>query len=164
MKIIYSTILLVLFMHSAYADRNDGVYAYMQGDYDTAYNIMISLAKTSEDRIAQYYLGVMYMKGQGVEQDYATAGEWFRQASKHGLAAAMHKLANLYTQGKGVPKDLEFAYIWQSVAAEHGHTRSIATIDRLKNKLSEQELIAANQLITEYIDKYGPEKDAETSQ
>ena len=76
MKRIYCVILLMLLgIQTALADRNDGAYAYLQGDYETAYNTMISLAKTSEDKIAQYYLGIMYMKGQGVEQDYEKAGE-----------------------------------------------------------------------------------------
>ena len=66
MKKIYCVILLMLLsVQTALADRNDGAYAYLQGDYETAYNTMISLAKTSEDKIAQYYLGIMYMKGQG---------------------------------------------------------------------------------------------------
>ena len=89
MKKIYFVIFLMLLgTQNAFADRNDGAYAYLQGDYETAYNTMISLAKTSDDKIAQYYLGVMYMKGQGVEQDYEKAGEWFRKASEQGLAVA----------------------------------------------------------------------------
>ena len=84
MKKIYSAIfLMILGVQTAHADRNDGAYAYLQGDYETAYNTMISLAKTSDDKIAQYYLGVMYMKGQGVEQDFEKAGEWFRSDLVH---------------------------------------------------------------------------------
>jgi len=125
MKKIYSVIfLMILGVQTVHADRNDGAYAYLQGDYETAYNTMISLAKTSDDKIAQYYLGVMYMKGQGVEQDFEKAGEWFRKASEQGLAVAMYKLAGLYTKGEGVPKDLEFAYVWYSVGAVHNHQKS----------------------------------------
>lgn len=162
MKRIYCVIFLMLLgIQTALADLNDGTYAYLQGDYETAYNTMISLAKTSEDKIAQYYLGIMYMKGQGVEQDYEKAGEWFRKASEQGLAVAMYKLAGLYTEGKGVPKDLEFAYVWYSVGAVHNHQKSINIVDEAKAKLSSEELISANQLVAEYVEKYGPKDEKE---
>ncbi len=157
MKKIYGTILLMLMsFQTALADRNDGAYAYLQGDYETAYNIMISLANTSDDKIAQYYLGVMYMKGQGVEQDFKAAGEWFRKASEQGLAAAMYKLANLYTEGKGVPRDMEFAYVWYSVGAVHNHQKSVKGMENVKSRLSSEEMLSADQLVAEYIKKYGP--------
>ncbi len=162
MKKVYSVILLMVFStQTALADRNDGAYAYLQGDYETAYNTMISLAKTSDDKIAQYYLGVMYMKGQGVEQDYEQAGEWFRKASEQGLASAMYKLADLYTKGNGVPKDLEFAYVWYSVGAVHEHQKSMNMIEKAKSSLSSEELASANQLIAEYVEKYGPKDENE---
>jgi len=162
MKKIYCVIFLMLLgVQTAHADRNDGAYAYLQGDYETAYNTMISLANTSDDKIAQYYLGVMYLKGQGVEQDYEKAGEWFRKASEQGLAVAMYKLAKLYTKGEGVPKDLEFAYVWYSVAAVHEHQKSINMIEKAKSKLSDEELASANQLVAEYVEKYGPKDEEE---
>ena len=162
MKKIYCVIFLMLLAaQTAYADRNDGAYAYLQGDYETAYNTMISLANTSDDKIAQYYLGVMYMKGQGVEQDYKEASEWFRKASEQGLAVAMYKLADLYTMGEGVPKDLEFAYIWYSVGAVHNHEKSINILGEAKSRLTSEELVSANQLVAEYVEKYGPKEEEE---
>ena len=162
MKKIYCAIFLMLLgVQSAHADRNDAAYAYLQGDYETAYNTMISLANTSDDEIAQYYLGVMYMKGQGVEQNYEEAGEWFRKASEQGLTVAMYKLAGLYTKGQGVPKDLEFAYVWYSVAAVHKHQKSINMIEKAKSNLSSEELASANQLVAEYVEKYGPKDENE---
>jgi TPR repeat protein len=155
-KIYYVIFMMLLGLQTALADRNDGAYAYLQGDYETAYNTMISLANTSDDKIAQYYLGVMYMKGQGVEQDFEAAGEWFRKASEQGLAVAMYKLAGLYTEGKGVPKDLEFAYAWYSVGAVHNHEKSIKSVEKAKSRLSSEEMTSANQLVAEYVEKYGP--------
>jgi TPR repeat protein len=160
-KIYYAIFLITLAVQTAYADRNDGAYAYLQGDYETAYNTMISLANTSDDKIAQYYLGVMYMKGQGVEQDYKVASEWFRKASEQGLAVAMYKLARLYTKGEGVPKDLEFAYVWYSVGAVHNHEKSINILDEAKSRLTGEELVSANQLVAEYVEKYGPKEEEE---
>jgi TPR repeat protein len=156
MKKILLIVLPILFCCQAlYADRNDGVYAYLQGDYQTAYNVMISLANTSDDKLAQYYLGVMYMQGQGVSRDYIVASEWLRKASKQGLASAMYKLAELYSKGQGVPQDIEFAYIWYSVAATHGHQKSIDILESVKSRLSTEELAASKQSVAEYIREFG---------
>jgi len=152
-------ILLLLAAMTARADFNDGVVAYLMGDYETAFNTMISLAKTSEeDALPQYYLGVMYLQGQGVEQNFEEAGKWLRKAAENRLPQAQYKLANLYTEGKGVPKDYEFAYVWYSVGSAHDHKLSKEAVGKAKEKLSESELTEAEKLIAEYIEKYGPKK------
>ena len=158
MKRFFSVIfLLLLGLTAARADFNDGVVAYLMGDYETAYNTMISIAKTNEtDPLPQYYLGVMYMKGQGVEQDYEKASEWLRKAAENRLPQAQYKLANLYTMGKGVPRDYEFAYIWYRVGASHEHNLSLNAVEKAREKLSETEYSAAEKAISEYIEKYGP--------
>ena len=83
------------------------------------------------------------------------------EPSEQGLAVAMYKLANLYTKGNGVPKDLEFAYVWYSVGATHEHEKSINMIEKAKSNLSSEELASANQLIAEYVEKYGPKDEEE---
>jgi TPR repeat protein len=40
------------------------------------------------EAIAQYNLGVMYGKGQGVPRDYAEAIKWFREAAEQGKAGS----------------------------------------------------------------------------
>ena len=161
MKNVYLALLLMLLgMGPARADFNDGVVSYLMGDYEKAYNTFISIAKTDEkEGLAQYYLGVMYMKGQGVEQDYKQAGEWFRKAAENRLPQAQYKLANLYTEGKGVPKDLEFAYVWYSVGAVHKHPLSMSAVEKAKTRLSEKEFTEAEKLVPEYIEKYGPKPE-----
>jgi hypothetical protein len=168
MKKVYLVFLLMLLgINTARADFNDGVVAYLMGDYEKAYNTMVSLAKTNDkDGLAQYYLGMMYLKGQGVAQDYKEAGEWFRKASENRLPQAQYKLANLYTEGKGVPKDYEFAYLWYSTGAAHNHALSKKAVENAKARLSESELKEAQKLLTEFIEKYGPkpEEPAKTMQ
>ena len=161
MKKIYVAIILMLIgIGTARADFNDGVVAYLMGDYEKAYNTMISIAKTDEENaLAQYYLGVMYMKGQGVEQNYEEAGKWLRKASENRLPQAQYKLANLYTLGKGVPKDYEFAFIWYTIGAAHKHELSMAAVDNARAKLSDEEYKEAEKQIPEYLEKYGPKPE-----
>ena len=161
MKKVYLVCFLVLLgINSARADFNDGVVAYLMGDYEKAYNTMISLAKTDEkDGLAQYYIGMMYLKGQGVAQDYHEASEWLRKASENRLPQAQYKLANLYTIGEGVPKDYEFAYLWYSAGAAHNHALSINAVEKAKARLSENELKEAQKQLAEFIKKYGPQPE-----
>ena len=158
-------LLLLLFAGIARADFNDGVVSYIAGDYETAYNTMISIAKTDESNaLAQYYLGMMCLKGQGVEKNYEEAGKWFRKAAENRLPQAQYQLANLYTEGEGVPRDFEFAYIWYSVGAVHQHKLSQNAIANAKAKLSENELAEADKMVAEFIGKYGPKpEDAKQS-
>ena len=166
MKKISSIFILLfsLISFSAHADFNDGVVTYLMGDYEKSFKTMQSLAETSDHGYAQYYMGMMYMKGQGVEQDYKKAGEWFRKASEKGIPQAQYKLGDLYFKGRGVPKDFEYAYIWYSVGATHAHKLSVAAIDKAKAKLSEEELKEADKVITTYVKKYGPKEDVDPNQ
>ncbi len=159
MRKFYIVILLLMSTQAVRADFSDGVVAYLMGDYETAYNTMMSLSETSEDGLPQYYLGVMYMKGQGVEQDFEEAGNWLRKASEYSLPQAQYKLANLYKEGKGVPQDYEYAYVWYSVGAAHEHKLSVNAINGAKEKLSEDELSEAKKLRAKYIEKYGPKEE-----
>ena len=52
------------------ADFNDGVVAYLMGEYNKSYSTMRSLAESSNHAYAQYYVGMMHLNGQGVEQNY----------------------------------------------------------------------------------------------
>ena len=157
-KTVFVLFLLLMGIQTARADFNSGVVAYLTGDYDTAYNTMMSLADTSNDAMAQYWVGVMHLKGQGVEQDYEEAGKWFRRAAEQSVPQAQYKLGRLYSDGNGVPQDNEFAYIWYSVAAAHQHPKSINAAESMKSRLSENELKEARKLISEYVEKYGPKE------
>ncbi len=68
---------------AAGADLDDGLGAYKRGDYAAARRVWAPLAETG-DREAQYFLGHLYAKGQGVVQDHAEALYWFRAAAAQG--------------------------------------------------------------------------------
>ena len=83
MKKLYLLIALAyLPVTPALADFNDGVYAYARGEYEQAYNTMRSLAETSEHGLAQYYVAMMYLRGNGVGQNYEEAAKWFRKSAE----------------------------------------------------------------------------------
>ncbi len=96
-----------------------GVDAYNQGDYETAFKEWLPLAEQGEAE-AQYNLGVLYDKGQGVPQDDTKAVRWYRLAAGQGNSAAQFNLGVMYANGQGVPQDDGEALRWYRLAAEQG--------------------------------------------
>ena len=50
-------------------------------------------------------IGLMYEKGNGVEQNYIEAVKWYRKAAERGDANSQESLGDIYESGKWVPKD-----------------------------------------------------------
>jgi len=58
----------------------DAVDAHARGDHAKTLRLIRPLANNG-DASAQFNLGLMYMTGQGVQQDSAAAALWFRKAA-----------------------------------------------------------------------------------
>lgn len=72
------------------------------------------------DAVAQYNLGNAYHRGDGVEQDYSVAREWYEKAAEKGNVIAAESLAIFYDFGYGCSKDPVNAVKWYRIAAERG--------------------------------------------
>ncbi len=68
--------------------------------------------------------GQMAYDGDGVEQDYVAAANWYKIAAEQGSARAQHNLALMYENGEGVPRDLAEAARWYRMAADQGNAGS----------------------------------------
>ena len=68
--------------------------------------------------------GQMAFDGDGEEQDYGAAANWFRIAAEQGSSRAQHNLALMYESGEGVPQDYSEAAKWYHMAAEQGNPGS----------------------------------------
>jgi TPR repeat protein/uncharacterized RDD family membrane protein YckC len=98
----------------------NAVDVYDKGDFVQASKLFQSLAEQG-DMFAQFNLGVMYTKGQGLAQDYNQAVDWFRKAAEQGLAGAQFRLGSAYDNGRGVAQDYKQAFDWYIKAAEQGN-------------------------------------------
>ncbi len=66
---------------------------------------------------AQFKIGDMYAKGQGVRRNYAEAVKWYRLSAEQGYAEAQMYLGLNYLMGEGVPQDYVLAHMWSNLAA-----------------------------------------------
>lgn len=157
-RIIYGLLLFLSLSVPAWADFNSGVVAYLMGEYDQAFSTMQSLSQTADHGYAQYYLGMMYLKGQGTQQDFEQASKWLRSSAEKGIPQAQYNLAKLYMKGRGVPRDYELAYVWFRTGASHNHAASASGVQEAEQNLNEEQLAEADKLSGEYIEKYGPKE------
>ncbi len=134
------------------ADLQAGADAYAQGDYATAVKELRPLAEEG-DADAQFNLGVMYAKGQGVPQDDTEAARWYRLAAEQGLADAQSYLGWMYLTGERVPQDYVQAHMWFNLAAARGEEDARRARDRLAKKMTPPQLAEAQRLAREWTPK-----------
>jgi len=101
------------------ADFQKGLDAAQKGDFATALREWKPLAEQG-NAPAQFNLGLIYAKGQGVTRNYKTALKWFRLAAEQGLAGAQFNLGLMYEKGRGVPQNDKTAAKWWKLSAEQG--------------------------------------------
>ncbi len=70
--------------------------------------------------VAQYRLGTVYERGQGVAANPELAAKWYLAASNQGNRKAMHNLAVAYAEGTIGRKDMQEAARWFANAAALG--------------------------------------------
>jgi TPR repeat protein len=104
-------------------DLQGGAEAARRGDYETALVEWRPLAD-SGDAAAQFNVGMMYARGDGVPEDFAEAARWFRLASEQGQTDAQARLGGMYARGIGLEKDYLEAARWLTMAAERHHAES----------------------------------------
>jgi len=108
---------------------------------------------------AQFNLGLMYAKGEGVPKDDAEALRWYRKAADQGNAPAQSNLGVMYANGRGVPKDDAEAYAWYNLAAisdDDARKRR----DELEKTLTPEQKARAQQRSTELHNEIEARKKA----
>jgi len=102
------------------AGRDDGLVAYKRGDFTGA----LKEYRAENGPSADFALGVMYYKGEGVERDRVTAAAFFRKAAEQGHVGAQYNLALMYNRGVAVPRDTREAARLYTLAAEQGFDKA----------------------------------------
>ncbi len=118
--VLLFAILLLGGAGSALADTGAGIEAYERGDYAAARAAWGPLAADG-DAQAQYFLGNLYSKGDGVARDLGQALYWFRAAAEQGESYGQFALGYVYEHGLGAAPDLAAAVRWYRAAAVQGN-------------------------------------------
>ena len=121
--LIIATVLSLAFTQVTAQDYNKGLEAAQAGDFAAALKEWLPLAEQG-DAAAQFNLGLMYDKGDGVLKDFSEALKWYRLSAEQGQAPAQRNLGVMYEFGNGVLQDKLTAHMWYNIASANGHKKA----------------------------------------
>ncbi|BAU48549.1 Sel1 repeat-containing protein [Sulfurifustis variabilis] len=128
--VIASCLVLAVTADAGGSPHADALTAYQSADYERAMKLFRPLAEQGDPQ-AEYYVGRMYEKGQGVEKDNEQMALWYRRSAEKGYARAQYKLAVGYAFGLGgAEQDDAEAVKWLKRSAEGGYRRAQKTLAR----------------------------------
>ena len=119
-RLVFLVAILCLPASMVLADFKGGVEAYRNGEYGAAFEEWEILAVSGHSK-AQSNLGLLYLRGQGVQKDEEAALEWFEKAAEQGLITVQFNLGILYSRIDGKLKSQSKSTEWYIRAAEAGH-------------------------------------------
>lgn len=107
--------------------------AYGRGDYPAAVIALEALARQGHAK-AQFNLGLMHDKGEGVRVDHEEAASRYLPAAEQGIAEAQYNLGIMYAKGQGVFQNDDKATYWFTKAAEQGYVVPRTELASVKEK------------------------------
>ena len=155
-KNLFIVLILTFFSYPSFvwgADIQKGHAAVQKGDFAAALREWKPLAEQG-NATAQYNLGLMYRKGDGVTQDYKTAVKWYRLSAEQGLAVAQRQLGLMYGIGNGgVIKDNIYAHMWINISALNGYKNADKLREYIAKKMTSADISTAQRLARECVEK-----------
>ena len=93
------------------ADYDSAYSTYQSGNYEAAFKEMRPFAEQGNVDI-QYWIAIMYDKGNGVPQNDKAAVKWLTLSAEHGYAPAQKSLGAMHELGHGVLENDKTAVKW----------------------------------------------------
>ncbi|WP_456322305.1 hypothetical protein [Hydrogenimonas sp.] len=103
-KLLPALLLMPMLAFATYF--SEGMRAYKQGDYITAKASFERAIKQEGSKQANFFLGILYLKGLGVKQNIQTAKRFLAEAVKIGNMRAKCYLAEAYLLQKNPNKKM----------------------------------------------------------
>jgi TPR repeat protein len=141
-----ATVLSLVVTPLAAQDWQKGLDAYNAGDYSAAISEWQPLVDQGHGEAA-LKLGGMYMRGEGVLQDYAERLRLYQLAAKQ-LVVAQFFLGVIYQDGDGVPQDNVLAHMWYNIASANGSS-SGGLRDQLAEGMTQADISTAQAMARE---------------
>jgi len=107
------------------------------------------------DANAQYTLGYMLERGDGVAQDASAALRWYLEAARNNHLPAQVRLGSLYALGRGAPQNDLLATFWFDRVAKGGSASAQRLCERFAARLSPAKKAALKQLERDWAKQAG---------
>ena len=133
-------------------DFQMGLDAADRGDFAIALREWTPLAEQGNVG-AQFNLGQMYRRGQGVPRDDQAAVKWWTLAAEQGHADAQYNLGVMYYNGVGVLEDYVYAHVWWNIAASSGRKDASENRDTIAKRMTPSQIERAQDLARECVAK-----------
>ncbi|WP_421695248.1 tetratricopeptide repeat protein [Aestuariivirga sp.] len=147
--------------------RTGAVNAGIQPDPHAAAQSYLKIATAYGHPAAQYALGVMSIKGEGIKRNPSQGLKWLMASARKRYAPAEAYLGELYWEGKIVQGDRTRAVMWYILARESARPEENPEIfDRalqLESNVGEDERIEAEARAKVWDDQYPVEKGKSAS-
>jgi len=75
-------------------------------------------------------LGLCYLQGEGVPQNYQHGAFLMERSAKQGNMMAQYNMGVLYRTGRGVETDMEEALRWYHLSAAQGYEQAVEFLNR----------------------------------
>lgn len=96
-------------------------------------------ASQQHSSIAQHILGLMYLKGDGVDKDYIKAKYWLEKSAFSNFPPALYDLGVIYRNGEGVNVDINKATFLYEKSATLGYPNAMKELITIYKIVENQE-------------------------
>jgi len=115
-----------------------------KGSYADA-SLLFRQSGEDGNRRAQYQLGLLYARGEGLKKDLPKARKWLYKAAMQGHPKAQFYLGQMYAFGDGGKKDEVEATMWFWIATTLGDRYARDSLRVMTGKISSQHLTKAKE-------------------
>ena len=102
---------------------------------------------------AQYNLGLMYSRGEGVPRSDQEAVKWYRLSAEQRIPGAQSNLGLMYEKGLGVEQDYVEAHKWFNIAGVNGNAVGKKNANIIEKKMAPGQIIVAIGLARKWMEK-----------
>ena len=135
------------------AGTAEGTAAYKRGDFAVAHREFLAAARSGDAR-ARFSLGLLYLRGQGVQRNYAVALQWLQKAARQGDGEARLVLGDLHMRQTPARRDLLKSYMWLTLALSivRGPKRraALALRARVSAEMTKQQIARAKKMARDW--------------
>lgn len=108
----------------------EGLAHINRGEFQAALPL-IEAAAGAHYSEAEFTLGLMHLRGDGVPRDFQKAGLWFGRAAAAGHSRARYDLGAMFRNGEGVPVNREAAKTLFRMSAQAGYALAAQELSKL---------------------------------